>query len=331
MKKHAAALTLGIVAVCAMLIARPQVYIESVRAGLMLFTNNVLPALFPFFIITRMLTLSGGADALSRVFAKPVQSIFLLPPAAGTAFFLSAVSGYPVGSKVTADYCKQGLIPKAYALRVSVLCSTSGPFFVIGTAGALMFGNPQTGYLLLGCHLAAALLCALIICRLAPRPKQEKSAVPLAHAPYAPLPPTGRGRSQNPLADSVYDSVVSLALVGAYITLFYMLADMLVLSHVLAPVKSLLALTGMTADVADAYVLGFFEVTRGCKAAAAAGGYAGIIAAGGVIGFGGLCVNLQSLAFLQECGVRTTSFLACKLLHGAIAAALTFVACVIFL
>ena len=60
---------------CAVLI-NPERYLSSVKDGVILFWAAVLPALFPFFFFTRMLTGLGFPETVGKFFEKPVKFLF---------------------------------------------------------------------------------------------------------------------------------------------------------------------------------------------------------------------------------------------------------------
>lgn len=72
---------------CAVLI-NPERYLSSVKDGVILFWAAVLPALFPFFFFTRMLTGLGFPETIGKFFEKPVKFLFHTPPISAYIFFM---------------------------------------------------------------------------------------------------------------------------------------------------------------------------------------------------------------------------------------------------
>ncbi|MCI6976113.1 MAG: hypothetical protein MR895_02065, partial [Clostridiales bacterium] len=75
-----------------------------------LFWAAVLPALFPFFFFTRMLTGLGFPETVGKFFEKPVKFLFHTPPISAYIFFMSVLSGYPIGAKLISEFYKNGVI-----------------------------------------------------------------------------------------------------------------------------------------------------------------------------------------------------------------------------
>jgi hypothetical protein len=71
-----------------------------------------------------------------------------------------------------------------------------------------------------------------------------------------------------------------------------------------------------------AVATGFIEITNGVNALSSTPGKAQIIAAGGVISFGGLSIFAQSLSFLGKTDLNPRIYFLSKLLHCALSIAL---------
>lgn len=82
------------------------------RNGLLLWYQNFLPSVFPFMILSGLLT----------GYLKKGGSVFAV--AAG---FLN---GYPCGAKTAADLKQKGLLPENTACYYAVFCNMSGPMFL---------------------------------------------------------------------------------------------------------------------------------------------------------------------------------------------------------
>ena len=145
-----------------LLVLRPSYFLDSASRGLLLFATSVLPAVFPFFFCSSLLTALGGANALSRLGAKPVRALFNSPPVGAYVLTLSMLSGYPIGAATTADLYLRGAINSDDAKRICSFTSTSGPIFILGTVGSAVFGSPVCGAVILAAHYAAAVTTGIV-------------------------------------------------------------------------------------------------------------------------------------------------------------------------
>ncbi len=302
--------TLAAFAVLVLLLTNPARYIESVKTGLLLFANNVLPSLFPFLFLTKFLTMQGACERTVGFF-RPVMKLYRCPPAGGYVFFMSILSGYPIGAKVASDLAAQGVLSPADCKKILSFSSTSGPFFVIGTVGALMLGSAKAGWLMLAAHVLSALLAGLLFCRLS-----GKSETPPAILPEK--------QYSDALSASVYDSILSVMNIGGFITLFYVLIDMIAATRLLLPANHLLAALfsaiRLPAELAEPICFGIVEITRGCSMLAGTNAplAAKAICCCFLISFGGLSINAQALTYVRKCGVSVGTYFLQKILHCAL-------------
>ena len=298
------------------LVIDPARYIASVYNGIVLFATSVAPALFPFFFFTRILTSVGTAQILGDALKKPIAKLYNCPSVGGYVFFMSAISGYPVGSRLLSDMYAAGIIDRRQAKAVSAFTSTSGPLFVVGTVGTVMFGSASFGYLLLAVHFAGAVLNGFIY--------RIKKADAKEYAELLRTPPD----FDDLLGKSMTSALTSLFVVGGYIAIFSMIADVLtdfgIVDALAAPLSSLYSAVGWDPAMAHGTVLGLIEITRGCQSLSQCGVQIKTVlpVAAGLLSFGGLSVSLQSLTFLGNCKIRPLFYLATKTTQAAISFAL---------
>ena len=306
-----------------LLVLRPQRYAAACAEGIALWAKVVLPALFPFLVLTAWIARSSMIVGLGRKLS-PLLRRCGLPAASAGAFLLSIVSGYPVGSRVVADLQRRGEIGRADAEKLSILCSTSGPMFILGSVGNAMFGGGKAGAVLLSAHLFGVLAVALPVLLFrkrsaaaepSPSPAAQRSAARAIRAPQARAP-------SDTLGETVREAVLSVLCVGGFIALANVALcaaeDLLLLAPLRALAELCLCPFGAQA-CAEGIVYGLIEATRGCAALAAAGA-AGLPFAAFAITFGGASILAQQLAFLRPAGVRAGRFIAVKAAQGCAAA-----------
>ena len=115
-------------------------------AGLELCLKTLIPSLFPFFVLSMMLTssLSGSGLLLTGV-----------------------LGGYPVGAANVAHAYQAGQLSREEAERMAVLCNCAGPSFVFGVLGPIL-GNVGIVFALWGIYLLSIVMLWLLL------PKQER-------------------------------------------------------------------------------------------------------------------------------------------------------------
>ncbi len=73
------------------------------------------------------------------------------------AFIMGIISGYPMGAKIACDFRENNICSKEECERLLSFTNNSGPLFIVGTVGILMYGNTAIGLLLFITHILACL------------------------------------------------------------------------------------------------------------------------------------------------------------------------------
>ena len=118
---------------------------ETVRRGIELCLASVIPALFPFFVVSSLLV-SLGAGRAARILERPFRALFRCGGAGAAAFLV-----------------RQGDVSPAEGRRLLAFCSNAGPSFIIGVAGLTVFGSARTGAYLYLIHITAAMAAGFLL------------------------------------------------------------------------------------------------------------------------------------------------------------------------
>lgn len=295
-----------LVAIAGLLTLSPNLS-SSVLDGINLWFACVLPSLFPFFIITACFSyLKITGKLCSRL--NPISTrLFRVNGSVGYAFFMSVISGYPMGAKVVSDLRENGVLSKSEAVRAVALCSTSSPMFLISSVGTFMFNSTIFGVCLFISHLLSALTVGFVFSF------YKRSHLPTNSAIISPQ------KMDNLLYETVYSAVISALVVGGMITLFYLATEILITTRLLSPVISFLTSIIGNEQVAKGIVLGALECTRGLQSVAVNGANLySVCACAFICGFGGLSVIMQSLIYLKKAKIKTAPFFIAKILMAVL-------------
>ena len=284
----------------------PQEVLSAARDGLMLWFNNVLPALLPFIVVINMLVALGAVKTVSNWASPLMRTVFRLPGPGGFAFISGLISGYPMGAKTIGDLWHNREITTKEAQRLLAFCNNAGPLFIVGVVGTGILGDRTAGYVLWAGHVTAALIIGLLTrgqggCNAKNNSNRVK--------PKSDMPKIGKV-----LGDAVKNAMDALVVVGGMIIFFS------VVIRAVSVVAGNQPYFGVFA--------GIFEVTNGAKILG--DGVEGVISAprlaviGGIIAFGGFSVHAQALHFTSGIGVKAGSYILYKGLNGVIAAAITW-------
>lgn len=289
----------------------------------MIFVISVLPALFPFFFFTKLLTALGAADNVSHIMQKPIRKLYNAPKEGGYILLMSVMSGYPIGAKLISDFYSMKAINTAEAKKIAAFTSSSGPLFILGTLGASILNNYKAGIIILISHYLATIINGFIY-----RGKSEKTFI------ESPLMLTSSGYDKA-LSESVYSAIISILTVGSYIAIFNLIGDMLIDIKILPffenAIQLFLKLFKLPAEMSRGISFGIIEITRGSIYLSESG--AAMIIIVPIISFlvtlGGLSIAIQSLTYLSICQIKPGFYIITKLSQSMIAFILSLLMCLI--
>ena len=117
----------------------PSEVFEGAKSGLLLWFLTVLPTLFPFLLISRLLLDSCACSLLNKLLAPVISRLFGI----SFAFIVGFLCGYPMGAKITADLFHARQISKAEASYLLSFCNNTSPAFLIHYIVLGYFQNPR--------------------------------------------------------------------------------------------------------------------------------------------------------------------------------------------
>ena len=314
-------LVLGAALLCAMaaLLRWPQESMEAAREGLRLCGNVILPSLFPFFVLSSLVVELGMSRYLGRLLEPVMRPLFRVNGACACALALGFVGGYPVGARTAISLYQNGQCTKAEAERLLAFCNNSGPAFILGVVGAGVFGSSLAGLLLYLIHISASFLVGLIFRFYKPSqpPGRAAGSWSFQATPFAPA-----------FTRSVTGALASALNICAFVLFFTVAIRCLFLSGLMGlaarGLSALLTPLGMSQPWAQRLLTGLLELSSGVSSLSQGSGLSGRLPlAAFMLGWAGLSVHCQVLAFLGDSGLSMGTYLAGKLLHGGISAALT--------
>lgn len=300
-------LPLSVIALIIAMLIFPSISVKLAIEGFTVWFLYVLPSLFPFFFLSAILGKTGIFGIIGEKLSKITQKVFDVNGIASYAAIMSYISGYPIGAKITDNLVKTKEISKNEALCVALLSSTSGAVFIIGTIGGIFLKNSLFGVLIYLCHVLGAMITAHIF---------KPSNCTLKNDSKISM------NTQKTLYEITYDSVISILIVGGYISLFYVFYGLIEHLDLLLPLEKLLSrlLLPFGESLGSGVISGIFECTQGIKkiVTLSENQKATAVLSCFLISFGGLSINMQNLSFLSSTSIKKTTYLLGKVVHSII-------------
>ena len=285
----------------------PSVVLSAAREGLILWLNNIIPALLPFMIVTNILVGMGFARSIGKMLTPVMKKIFGLPGAGGFALIIGLTSGYPIGAKAVADLRKTGEISARDAQHLLAFCNNAGPLFILSVVGVGLFRNVTIGYVLWVSHIFSALVLGILL-RFVFMSKKNGNDT-FGEYSVSSNPNINLGKA---FSDSVKNAMESIAVIGGLVIFFSTIIA--VLGEIGLPDEGLFA----------GLIAGVIEVTGGVRKISEHGTSSiSLGLAAFAIAFGGLSIHMQTFHFTEGTGIKVAPYLVCKMLHGILAAAIT--------
>lgn len=287
------------------ILAVDKAYSMVVLEGIKMWIFLVLPSLFPYFFITSCLSNLKSTQKIANFFSPLSKKLFNVSGAVGYAYFMSLLSGYPVGAKIISDLKEKKVISEPESTRAAALCSTSSPMFLLGSVGNIMFNNSLFGFLLFLSHIISSIFIGIIFSFYR---RKEKINNPSHFSPAL---------SDNILYESTYSAIISALIVGGMITIFYLLTEVLLAFNILSPFVNLLSFIFNDDNLGLGFSLGIFECTKGLKTISNSGIlFLSLPITCSLCGFGGISILMQSLAYLKKAKIKIAPFVFSKILSA---------------
>lgn len=251
------------------------------QAGIALCIQSVVPALFPFLVLSPIFT-----SELCRKrfrFLAPVEKILKLPVGGQALLITGFLGGYPVGAQCIAQSVSTGQISRESGRRMMRFCCNCGPGFVFGICGRY-FSSPRSPWALWAIHILAALLVGTLLSGI------EESF-------------NGNPGTPKSLTQALPAAVRAMAQICGWVVLFRCgleFANKWFLQDLCAPFQVLCG--------------GILELTNGCCSLGSISNEdLRFILCEAMLSFGGLCVAMQTASVAGELGLRP--YLSGKLLQ----------------
>lgn len=255
------------------LILDSKTALTGARTGIDLCMRTVVPSLFPFFLLSILLT--GSLVGCSVSFLKPIGRLCRIPRGAESILISAFLGGYPVGAQAVAEAYCSGQLSRKEATRMLAFCSNAGPAFLFGMVGS-MFPEKSTPWLLWAIHVSGAILTAMMI------PASSKSTVQMDSSTTVSV------------SSALASAIRVMARVCGWVILFRVVTAFLQ--------RWILWLLPTPLQVA---VTGILELSNGCcdlwKIPDVRMRF---LVCGAILSFGGLCVTMQTMSVVRGLSMK---------------------------
>lgn len=289
--------------------------LNSVKFSFSIWTNNIFPSLFPFFVLSSILVNYGFIELVAELCQPIMNVLFRVKGKCAFIFIMSIISGFPSNAKYTRELYLRGDLTKEEASKILTFTHFSNPLFILGTISVLFLNNKEAGILILLCHYITNLFIGILFRNYYPS-KKENNKISFKRA----ILNMHNKRIQNKdsfgtiLTNALTDSIQTLLLILGVVTVFLVITTIL---------DNNLNLNNYYQSVLN----GIFEMTQGLK-------YVSLLniplklkatLSTMIISFGGLSVHMQMISILSDTKISYFPFLTARIMHVTIASIFVYV------
>lgn len=302
-KWASALLGMAVLFLTLLLLKNPTVATECVGRGLALCARAVIPALFPFMVLSELLIACGFGELFGKKLGRPIAALFGISGESAAALVLGFLCGFPVGARMTLTLYDNGSIGQGECERLLGFCNLPSIAFLVSTVGSSLYGSRAFGILLWLSAMASACLVGIL---------SRKKASPQKECSASRLPPLGISTFTSAIANAT----AAMLSVCAYILFFGALLG--VLSHTLADLS-------VPAEI-RALLYGFFELTSGTDAAAKLSNRPlSALFTALAVGWSGLSIHCQLITLCDGRGLSFRFYFLARLAEAVICAILVLI------
>ena len=274
-----------------LLILDSRTAMKGATDGIDLCIRSIIPSIFPFLVLSRMLTATLSGIRFGR-FGR----LLGIPAGCEGLFAVGLLGGYPTGAREVANAWKQGALDTDEARRMIAYCNNAGPSFLFGILGGV-FAEKWMLWLLWAIHIFSACCIGMLL----PKIKQSVAQRYIISAPS--------------MTEALKDAVVTMGYICGWVIFFRMVigfADRWILWSVPASLK--------------VGIYGLLELANGCCSLSALTNDAlRFVFCSGMLAFGGVCVTMQTASVVGKLGLGI--YLPAKMLQTCISVILSLLCC----
>ena len=275
--------------------------------ALNMWVNKLIPALFPFFIISDILINYNITLYIPKIIKKFCKWLWGITDNMLTILILSLISGFPSNARNTRTLYDKKLISLEEANHILIFSHFSNPIFILITVGLFFLGNELIGIIILISHYISNFILGVFY-----RNKFN-------HVNKLEISINKNQNFGGVLISSIRKSIDTILLICGIVCIFFMLSGIICELFNFNIYNSML-------------IKGLFEITIGIEALSKINillRYKAVIASC-FLAFGGLSVHMQVISQITDTDINYGYFFLGRIQQLIISGILTYMICIIF-
>lgn len=300
--------SIGLCLLLVLMLLHADYVTEGAGYGLLLWYTSVVPALFPFMVLSGLIVASGGVSMIMSPFYMALSPVFPLTRDGCYVLVSGLLCGYPMGAKTCADFVHEERISVQEGKLLMAVCNHPSPMFLLGYVYPFLAGNTGVWRLLISVYGPVIILAFLAKKVYFPGHNHRGQEAAESDVRQNPAP------NAMSADESILSAVEILCKIGGYLMLFSIL--IVFLRH-----------AGFLPASLRLILIGAMEMTTGIREIAASVPFpASGAAIAAALTFGGFSGLFQTKAVLsgqkykKSAGLSIRQYFFWKLLHSLLSA-----------
>ena len=275
---------------------------DSINYALGIWVKNLIPTLFPFFIISDILINFNLNEYIPKFLKNICKFLFNINDNMLTILILSIISGFPSNARNTRTLYDKNLITLDEANHILIFSHFSNPLFILTTVSIFFLNDTTVGIILLVSHYLSNLILGILF-----RNYFVHKDVPL-------IKDTNNVNFSNVFILSIKRSIDSILMICGIVTIFMLISSIIVSTFNFDLYTSMI-------------IKGILELTIGIEALGMQGipiVYKAVIASC-FLAFGGLSVHMQVISQISGTDIKYRFFLLGRFYQMILAGFITYI------
>ncbi len=289
------------------LLLNSKILVASISSSIDIFIYKLIPALFPYLLITELLIHSDKIYDLSSGISSQLSKIFRIPSHTTSTIVVGFLLGYPNAAKCVLKMYNENKIDQRLATKLISFTSNANPSYIIATIGIGMFQSIEIGIILAISHFLSAVIIGAIL-----TPSYDINIIQQTNT---------NSNSFRKISSSF--ELLSISILGSLKTLAYIFAYTVIFSLIPTVIFS-----GFNVPtIIKALTIGIFEISNGIKNIQLLNISLNskILLTSFILSFSSLMILVQIFSYAFKAKVSFKDLLKHKLMQGILSCGITYI------
>lgn len=290
------------------IIKKTLVY-NSINYALNIWVKNLIPTLFPFFIISDILINYNFTSYIPKIFKRICKFLFNITDNMIMILLLSIISGFPSNARNTRTLYDKGLISLDEANHILIFSHFSNPLFILTTVAIFFLNNKKVGIILLISHYLSNFLLGIMFRKYFNHNEGIKYDEKKVMADFGSV-----------FIGAIKKSIDTILLICGIVTIFMLLSSIIINTFSFNIYNSML-------------IKGILEITIGIESLGKLDLpmiYKSVIASC-FLAFGGLSVHMQVISQIADTNIKYRYFFIGRFYQMILSGSITYLICLFFM